>query len=145
MSMCNVFHPAANFDAPQVSVKNLQANLNQNSNYPLMSGSATLPNRRSTGQNVSESCRQEVGGGNSDPVSANSLKTPGCSTADKTFLFESPLSLMNRANTKKIGRKIRVQLQKGEWSASFATNLAAVNKISAHCRSAVHALLKWVF
>ncbi len=48
------------------------------------------------------------------------MATPPQDSQNKTFHLDSPLSLMGRANTKKIGRKIRVQLTKGNRVSLFA-------------------------
>ncbi|XP_075255941.1 uncharacterized protein LOC142348460 isoform X5 [Convolutriloba macropyga] len=92
-----------------------------NSGYNLSAGpvsSSTLPrssqhNRRKQQQQLNAS---EAGG-----VARQDVSTPPAdSGGNRTFNFDSPLSLMGRANTKKIGRKIKVQLNKGPDGLGFS-------------------------
>ena len=108
--MCRFFFPS-----PDRS----QQNNNNNNSQNQTTTSATLNNNQLTSSTLPRAAhtrrQMQIEAQQATPIGHSTPPPVEQQQQNRTFHFDSPLSLMSRANTKKIGRKIKVQLTKGHF------------------------------
>ncbi|XP_063728244.1 uncharacterized protein LOC134855625 isoform X5 [Symsagittifera roscoffensis] len=101
-----------------------QQNNNNNNSQNQTTTSATLNNNQLTSSTLPRAAQtrrqMQIEAQQATPIGHSTPPPVDQQQQNRTFHFDSPLSLMSRANTKKIGRKIKVQLTKGADGLGFS-------------------------